>query len=143
MVDPGGLGVITSIISSMTSSPQQAESAPDFDSEAIARRALEVGSDRLGSDIALLDISDVSDFTDFFVVMSGETARHLEALASDIARGLREEKIRVIHREGTGQGGWILLDYGGVVVHIFDRDTRERYALERLWARGREVVRIQ
>lgn len=105
--------------------------------------AVEVASDHLGSDIALLDISEVSDFTDFFVIVTGETSRHLEAVASDVTRSLRKKKVRPLHREGTGQGGWILVDYGDVVLHVFDRETRERYALERLWSRGREIVRVQ
>ncbi|NQW16191.1 MAG: ribosome silencing factor [Chloroflexi bacterium] len=112
-------------------------------SEDIARLALDIASDRLGSDIALLDISEVSDFTDFFVIVTGETSRHLEAIGDDVTRSLRKKKIRPLHREGTGPGGWILVDYGDVVLHIFDSETRERYALERLWSRGREIVRVQ
>lgn len=127
----------------MTSSTHPTEESERLESEDIARLALDVASDHLGSDIALLDISEVSDFTDFFVIVTGETARHLEAVASDVTRSLRKKKVRPLHREGTGQGGWILVDYGDVVLHVFDRETRERYALERLWSRGREIVRVQ
>jgi|AP45_3_1055517.scaffolds.fasta_scaffold55744_2 ribosome-associated protein len=127
----------------MTSSTHPTEESERLESEDIARLAVEVASDHLGSDIALLDISEVSDFTDFFVIVTGETSRHLEAVASDVTRSLRKKKVRPLHREGTGQGGWILVDYGDVVLHVFDRETRERYALERLWSRGREIVRVQ
>ena len=127
----------------MTSSTHPTEESERLESEDIARLAVEVASDHLGSDIALLDISEVSDFTDFFVIVTGETSRHMEAVASDVTRSLRKKKVRPLHREGTGQGGWILVDYGDVVLHVFDRETRERYALERLWSRGREIVRVQ
>ncbi len=127
----------------MTSSTHPTEESERLESEDIARLALDVASDHLGSDIALLDISEVSDFTDFFVIVTGETSRHLEAVANDVTRSLRKKKVRPLHREGTGQGGWILVDYGDVVLHVFDRETRERYALERLWSRGREIVRVQ
>jgi ribosome-associated protein len=127
----------------MTSSTHPTEESERLKSEDVARLALDVASDHLGSDIALLDISEVSDFTDFFVIVTGETSRHLEAVANDVTRSLRKKKVRPLHREGTGQGGWILVDYGDVVLHVFDRETRERYALERLWSRGREIVRVQ
>ena len=127
----------------MTSSTHPTEESERLEAEEIARLALDVASDHLGSDIALLDISEVSDFTDFFVIVTGETSRHLEAVANDVTRSLRKKKVRPLHREGTGQGGWILVDYGDVVLHVFDRETRERYALERLWSRGREIVRVQ
>ena len=58
-----------------------------------------MASDHLGSDIALLDISEVSDFTDFFVIVTGETSRHLEAVANDVTRSLRKKKVRPLHRE--------------------------------------------
>ena len=127
----------------MTPSTHPTEESKPLESEDIARLALDVASDHLGSDIALLDISEVSDFTDFLVIVTGETSRHLEAVANDVTRSLRKSKVRPLHREGTGQGGWILVDYGDVVLHVFDRETRERYALERLWSRGREIVRVQ
>lgn len=127
----------------MTSSTHPTKESERLESEDIARLAVDVASDHLGSDIALLDISEVSDFTDFFVIVTGETSRHLEAVASDVTRSLRKKKVRPLHREGTGHGGWILVDYGDVVLHVFDRETRERYALERLWSRGREIVRVQ
>ena len=111
--------------------------------EEYARLAVEIASDRLGSDIALLDIASVSDFADYFIIVSGETGRHLDAIANDVQRSLRDRGLRVLHREGAAPGGWILLDYGAVVVHIFDRETRERYDLERLWSRAKEIVRVQ
>ena len=111
--------------------------------EDYARMALDEASEALGSDIALLDLRDVSQFADFFVIASGETARHLESMADDVVRALRNNGLRVHHREGTGSGGWVLLDFSGVVVHFFSRSAREFYGLEQLWARAPEIVRVQ
>jgi ribosome-associated protein len=111
--------------------------------EEYARAAADLAYDRLGTDIALLDISKVSGFADYFVIITGETARHLDAIANDLTRGLREKGLRPHHREGSGNGGWILLDYPGIVIHVFDRESRERYGLERLWGRATEIVRLQ
>jgi len=111
--------------------------------EDFARMALDEASESLGSDIALLDLRGISQFADFFVIVSGETARHLDGLADDIVRALRTNGLRVHHREGTGGGGWVLLDFNGIVVHLFSRSAREFYGLEELWSRAPEIVRVQ
>lgn len=111
--------------------------------EDYARLAADIASDNLGSDIALLDLREVSDFADFFVIVTGETPRHLESIAQQLRRGLRDHGLRQHHREGTGRGGWILIDFPGVVIHLFNRASRERYSLEELWSRATEIVRIQ
>ena len=111
--------------------------------EDYARMALDEASEALGSDIALLDLRGISQFADFFVISSGETARHLEGMADDVVRALRNNGLRVHHREGTGSGGWVLLDFNGIVVHLFTRSAREFYGLEELWARAPELVRVQ
>jgi len=111
--------------------------------EDYARMALDEASEALGSDIALLDLRGISQFADFFVIASGETARHLESMADDVVRALRITGLRVHHREGTGAGGWVLLDFSGVVVHFFSKSAREFYGLEQLWARAPEIVRVQ
>ena len=127
--------------------PQGAAGQPPIatalSTEEYARAAADLAYDRLGTDIALLDISKVSGFADYFVIITGETSRHLDGIANDLARGLREKGLRPHHREGSGSGGWILLDYPGIVIHIFDRESRKRYGLERLWARATEIVRLQ
>ena len=119
------------------------QTATEATIEDLARLAVDAASDRLGSDVALLDLRAVSDFADFFVIVTGETPRHLESLAEDITRTLRGRGLRIHHREGTGNGGWVLLDFGGLIVQLFDAEARERYALERLWARATEIVRVQ
>lgn len=111
--------------------------------EELARAALEEASSNLGSDVVLLDTRNVSDFTDFFVIASGETERHLEMMADRIERKIRELGMRRNNREGSGSGGWLLIDFPGFVVHLFNRETRAYYDLEGLWSQANEVVRLQ
>ncbi|MDE0592534.1 MAG: ribosome silencing factor [Dehalococcoidia bacterium] len=111
--------------------------------EELARAAVDEASEKLGSDIVLLETGSVSSFADYFVIISGETDRHLESMAEDISRRSRKMGVHATHREGTGGGGWVLIDFTGVVVHLFTKDQREHYGLEQLWARATEIVRIQ
>jgi ribosome-associated protein len=111
--------------------------------EEIARAAVDEASEKLGSDVVLLDTQGISSFADFFVIVSGETDRHLESMADDISRRSRKLGVHVTHREGTGKGGWVLIDLTGVVVHLFTREQRDHYGLEQLWARATEIVRVQ
>lgn len=111
--------------------------------EELARAALEEASANLGADVVLLDTRNVSDFTDYFVIASGETERHLEMLADRIEQKIREFGTRRNHREGSGTGGWLLIDFPGFIVHLFNRETREFYDLEGLWSQATEVVRLQ
>ena len=111
--------------------------------EDLARAALEEASSNLGSDVVLLDTRNVSDFTDFFVIASGETERHLEMMADRIERKVRDLGMRRNNREGSGSGGWLLIDFPGFIVHLFNRETRAYYDLEGLWSQANEVVRLQ
>ena len=111
--------------------------------EEIARAAVDEASEKLGSDIVLLDTQGVSTFADYFVIVSGETDRHLESMAEDISRRSRKLGVHVTHKEGSGKGGWLLIDFTGVVIHLFTREQREHYGLEQLWARATEIVRVQ
>ena len=81
--------------------------------EDCARIALDEASAKLASDVVLLDLREATDFTDYFVIASGETDRHIESIAEDLRRKLRSMGVRLVGREGTGKGGWILLDFGG------------------------------
>ena len=69
--------------------------------------------------------------------------RQISAIVREIEKALSEEGIKVHHREGKPETGWVLLDYSDVVVHVFDPDTREYYGLEQLWSRAKPVIRIQ
>ncbi len=92
----------------------------------------------------LLDLRPLSVIADYFIICSGGSERQLNAVERDIRDTLRrEERVRPLHTEGTADSGWILLDYGDVVVHIFSPTQREYYDLEELWSAAVPVVRIQ
>ena len=80
----------------------------------LAKLISEDGSERLGSDIVILDITQIAHFSDYFILITGETERHLETIAKSISRITKGKSIKVNHREGKGENGWILLDYNGL-----------------------------
>ena len=102
-----------------------------------------MASDRQAADILMLDIRGVCSFADYFVICNGESYRQIEAIRDEIDRVLIKEGGTIHHREGTAYSGWILLDYGEVIVHIFATKEREYYGLDRLWAKAIPIVRIQ
>lgn len=81
----------------------------------------------------MLDLRGLCAFSDYFLVVSAESARQLVAIAQRVEEALDAVRVHLRHREGTGEAHWILLDYRDVVIHIFDEKTREFYDLERLW----------
>ena len=108
-----------------------------------ARLAVDLASERLASDVVLLDMRGVSDFTDYFVILTSESNRQMDRLAEDLEQALKECGAALHHREGTSEGGWKLLDFGDVIVHMFGPEEREFYRLEGAWPEAVEVVRIQ
>jgi len=99
-----------------------------------ARTAAAALEDKSGEEIAILDLSDLLVVTDIFVLVTGTSRRNVLTLADEAVAALRELDRRPIRKEGTDHGKWVLLDYGDVVIHLFDRETRQYYDLERLWA---------
>ena len=109
----------------------------------LSRLAVEVASDKKGSDTVMLDLRGVSDFADYFVITTVDTKRQMKSLTQDIEKALEGQGAILHHSEGTDEGGWVLLDFGDVVVHLFGPEEREYYAVEEVWERGVEAVRIQ
>ena len=103
---------------------------------------VDVSSEKLAEDIAMLDLRQVASFADYFVIMSAESTRQIEALEEEISKALKDAGTARFHREGTPSSGWVLLDFSDVVVHIFGPEEREFYGIERLWARAPQVVRM-
>ena len=95
--------------------------------------------DKKGIDISVLDLSKVSDVTDCFVICSGSNRSQIQALADGVEEALGRNGI--LHRgiEGYDTANWILLDYGDFVVHVFDKDSRDMYDLERVWGDADKV----
>ena len=97
----------------------------------IAARAID---DKRGSDIVIQDVGELLKITDWFVIATAANKRRADAIAEEVAERLRDEAgIRPVSREGVEEGRWILLDYGSIVVHIFQPAERELYRLEQLW----------
>jgi len=115
-----------------------------LNSLALARRIVDIAADRQASDILMLDLRAISPLADYFVICSGASERQIEAIDREIVDKLRrDEHLRPRQREGDAASGWVLLDYGDVVVHIFRPAEREFYQLEALWAAAPTVVRMQ
>ena len=100
-------------------------------------------SERLGSDIVVLDMDGVSLLADYFVLCNADSTPQFKAILDEITEQARAAGARPLHTEGQPASGWVLLDFGSVVVHIFDPELREYYDLEDLWSSARLVVRIQ
>jgi ribosome-associated protein len=104
-----------------------------------ARLAARTAEDNRGSDIVMLDMRELSSMFDFFVIASGASRRQLHAMSEEIDRVMEEAGDRRLGIEGYQESHWILLDYGDVVVHLFEPETRAYYALEQLWGRAKRI----
>ena len=109
----------------------------------MARKVVEAASSKQASNIVLLDAREVCSFTNYFVICSGESNRQIQAIYDEVAHILKEASVLPHHREGTVDSGWLLLDFGDVVVHIFAAFEREYYQLDKLWSQASTVVKIQ
>jgi ribosome-associated protein len=108
-------------------------SAAEGSSTALAERIAALAADRKAGDIRLLDVRGVVEYTDWFVVCSGNTERQTRAIHDAIHRGLKDDGLLPRRSEGEREARWILLDYLDCVVHIFTPDARDHYRLEQLW----------
>ncbi|NUU06618.1 ribosome silencing factor [Leifsonia sp. C5G2] len=86
-----------------------------------------------GQDLVALDVSGPLPLTDAFLLVSGRVERNVIAIASEVEDRLNEAGVKTLRREGKGEGRWVLLDFGDLVVHVFHEEDRMYYALERLW----------
>lgn len=87
----------------------------------------------------VLDLQALSGFADYFLICTGSSTTHVRTIAEAVEATLKTEGHRVLHREGVPESGWILLDYGDLVIHVFLPETREFYALDRLWGDAPEL----
>lgn len=97
--------------------------------------------EKKGIDVKILDIRELSVMTDYFVITSGSNINQVHALCDFLSDELIKENVHHKAIEGYNSANWILMDYGDVVVHIFDKDSREFYDLERIW-KGGKIVEI-
>ena len=109
----------------------------------MAHRAVEAASTKQAVDIVLLDAKGVCSFADYFVICSGDSERQIRTIYEEIGHILKKAGVLPHHHEGTIDSGWLLIDFGDVIVHVFTPFERERYQLDSLWHRASTVVRIQ
>lgn len=99
--------------------------------------------EKKGENIVLLDVTGVASFTDYFILCNGSSTRMLDALAESLDRSARTEFSLHSRIEGKPDDGWILLDMGDIVIHLFDPDQRKYYSLDELWNTGKVIVKFQ
>jgi len=100
----------------------------------LIKRILESAADVKAEDPQVLDLRNLTSFTDYFVILSGRSDRQVQAIADRILENLSAQKEKPLGVEGYEGGHWILIDFGAIVVHVFYGETRDFYELERLWS---------
>jgi len=103
------------------------------------RGVVRVLEEKKGEDILVLDMREVSVVADYFILVSGTSPPHLKALSREVEEYADKNNIRLLRHEGYRGGNWLLLDYGNIVIHFFDPQTRQFYNLEWLWGDARRL----
>ena len=104
---------------------------------------MEIASDKQAGNIVLLDVRDLCSFADYFVICTGDSQRQVRTILEEVEFSLKKEGVLPHHNEGGLDSGWLLLDYGDVIVHIFSVEERDYYNLDELWHEAKAVLRIQ
>ena len=97
------------------------------------KEAVRILDEKLGENIVVLEIGEISVIGDYFIIVTGKNINHVRALADYVSEGLAKKKVFSNQNEGYANANWILMDYGDFIVHIFDKESREYYDLERIW----------
>lgn len=104
-----------------------------MDNQQLAQKIAELCFNKKGYDVKIIDLRNVALFADYFVICSADSDTQVKAIADEIDEKLKEQGIRSWHKEGYKALQWVLLDYVDIVVHVFKKEAREYYNLERLW----------
>lgn len=119
--------------------PRERTKFEDLDAE--LQLAIRCAGDKKAEKMAALDLRQIASFTEFFVIASGSNQRQVQAIADEISEQLKKQlKRSPVRIEGYSAAEWVLLDYGDFIFHVFDKDAREFYDLERLW---RDATRVE
>lgn len=105
----------------------------------LANKAAQFASDKKAEDITVLDMREVVNFCDFFVIATGHSTRQAQSIAEGVAEGFEELGTKISRKEGFREGLWVLVDVGSVVIHVFEKRTREFYGLDHLWQDAKPV----
>jgi ribosome-associated protein len=104
------------------------------------RAAIGAAHEKQAAEVTLLDLEGLGAFTDYFLLCTGFSSPQVAAICDEIERQLARIGTRLLHREGKAGGDWMLLDFGGLIVHVFTERARHYYDLERLWRSARCIV---
>ncbi|MBE6037063.1 MAG: ribosome silencing factor [Clostridiales bacterium] len=107
-----------------------------MENKEIALKAAAILNEKKARDVVVIDVTEKSSFADFLVIASGGSERQVRSLASELSDKLAEEGIFSRSIEGRGPSGWILMDYGDIVINVFSQDQRSRYNIEKVWGDG-------
>ena len=105
----------------------------------MARVAYQALDEKKGEDIRVIDISGISVIGDYFVITNGTSDSQVGALVDNVEEKMHKAGYELKEQEGNNIGTWVLLDYGDIIIHIFDRENRPFYNLERIWSDGKDV----
>ena len=108
-------------------------------SKEMARIAWNALSDKKGEDIKIIDITGISVLTDYFIIANGNSDSQVNALVDNVEEELHKAGYPLRQREGQASGSWVLLDFGDIIVHVFDKENRLFYDLERIWKDGKDI----
>ena len=114
-----------------------------LDALEVSRTIIDALEEKKGEDILLMDLHGLASFADYFVFCSGTSERMLQALADAAVEAVHKRYQLPARTEGRPQDGWILVDFGDVIVHVFSPDRREYYRLEELWGQAKILLRLQ
>lgn len=109
----------------------------------LAHTIVEALEDKKGENIVLMDLQNVAMFTSYFVICTGTSDRMLDALAEAVVDKVRESISLKGRSQGQSASGWVVVDFGSVIVHCFAPETRDFYNLEELWKEGKVLLRVQ
>jgi ribosome-associated protein len=115
----------------------------EYDSSAIGRSIVDVCVDKKASDVTLIEVGRVTTLADFFVICTGNSDRQIGAISSAVRDRMKESGVRLLQYEGLPIDGWVLLDYGQVIVHVFAAEERAYYDLEKRWNEAPTLLKIQ
>ena len=101
---------------------------------------IKAASEMKAKDLVVLDVADLTSIADAFIICSGQSNRQVNAIADSIVVSLKKQNIKPLSVEGTGEGHWVLLDYGHVIIHVFYEPVREFFDLEGLWVDAKRIT---
>ena len=111
-------------------------------SKELTKLAVAALEDRKAEDVTVIDISEISPIADYFIIANGNSESQVRALVDNVEEELSKAGYEMKQREGYGSGNWVLMDFGEIIVHVFDKENRLFYDLERIWRDGKTFVDV-